>query len=69
VSPFASIAIVLILVYTFSLLLAIRLSRQIVTVIDALSKATLRVGKGDFKARVVVTERNQPGKLAASFTK
>jgi len=67
VSPFASIAIALILVYSFGLLLAIRLSQRIVTVIDALSKATLKVGKGDFTARVMVTEDDQLGKLAASF--
>jgi serine phosphatase RsbU (regulator of sigma subunit) len=67
VSPFAGIAIALILVYSVGLFLATRLSQRIVTVIDALSKTSLRIAKGDFTGRVVVPELDQLGALAASF--
>jgi hypothetical protein len=38
-----------------------------VNVIDGLSHAALRVGKGDFSVRVMDPEQDQLGKLAASF--
>ena len=67
VSPFAGIAVAFALVYAAGLLLAFRLSRRIVSVIDGLSHAALRVGKGDFSVRVQVAEQDQLGTLAASF--
>ena len=67
VSPFAGIAVAFALVYAAGLLLAFRLSKHIVSVIDGLSHAALRVGKGDFSVRVQVAEQDQLGTLAASF--
>jgi serine phosphatase RsbU (regulator of sigma subunit) len=67
VSPFAGIAVAFALVYAAGLLLAFRLSKRIVSVIDGLSHAALRVGKGDFSVRVQVAEQDQLGTLAASF--
>ena len=67
VSPLAGIALALVLVYAAGLLLSLRLSQRIVAVIDGLSHAALRVGKGDFSVRVAVSEQDQLGMLAASF--
>jgi serine phosphatase RsbU (regulator of sigma subunit) len=67
VSPLAGIALALALVYAGGLLLSVRLSQRIVAVIDGLSHAALRVGKGDFSVRVAVPEQDQLGMLAASF--
>lgn len=49
------------------LLVSIRLSQRIVAVIDGLSHAALRVGKGDFSVRVAVPDQDQLGILASSF--
>jgi serine phosphatase RsbU (regulator of sigma subunit) len=67
VSPFAGVAVAFALIYAAGLLLAFRLSKRIVSVIDGLSHAALRVGKGDFSVRVQVAEQDQLGTLAASF--
>jgi serine phosphatase RsbU (regulator of sigma subunit) len=67
VAPLGSIAFGLVLVYSFGLLLSVRLSQRIVGVIDGLSHAAIRVGKGDFSARVPVPEQDQLGMLAESF--
>jgi serine phosphatase RsbU (regulator of sigma subunit) len=69
VSPLAGIAVAFALVYAAGLLLAFRLSKRIVSVIDGLSHAALRVGKGDFSISLPVAERDQLGTLAASFNK
>jgi sigma-B regulation protein RsbU (phosphoserine phosphatase) len=49
------------------MLLSLRLARRIVNVIDGLSHAALRVGRGDFSVRVTDREQDQLGTLAASF--
>jgi serine phosphatase RsbU (regulator of sigma subunit) len=67
VAPFAALAAGLVSAYAFGLLLSLRLAQRIVNVIDGLSHAALRVGKGDFSVRVTDTEQDQLGKLAASF--
>jgi serine phosphatase RsbU (regulator of sigma subunit) len=67
VAPFGAIAFGLVSVYAFGLFLSLRLAQRIVNVIDGLSHAALRVGKGDFSVRVTAPERDQLGRLAASF--
>ena len=69
VAPLAGIAVAFAVVYGAGLLLAFRLSKRIVSVIDGLSHAALRVGKGDFSVSVQVSEQDQLGTLAASFNK
>ena len=58
VAPFGAIALGLVCVYAFGLLLSFRLARRIVNVIDGLSHAALRVGKGDFSLHVTDTEQD-----------
>jgi len=67
VAPFGAIAFGLVSVYALGLFLSLRLAQRIVNVIDGLSHAALRVGKGDFSVRVTEPERDQLGRLAASF--
>jgi serine phosphatase RsbU (regulator of sigma subunit) len=67
VAPFGAIALGLVSAYAFGLFLSLRLAQRIVNVIDGLSHAASRVGKGDFSVRVTDPERDQLGKLAASF--
>jgi serine phosphatase RsbU (regulator of sigma subunit) len=64
-----AIGIAVILVYLIGFLLSVRLSQRIVAAIDGLSRAALRVGKGDFSLRVTVPEQDQLGILAASFNR
>jgi serine phosphatase RsbU (regulator of sigma subunit) len=47
--------------------LSLRLAQRIVNVIDGLSHAALQVGKGDFSVRITDPEKDQLGRLAASF--
>ena len=67
VAPFGTIALGLVSVYSLGLFFSLRLARRIVNVIDALSDAALRVGKGDFSVRVTDPKQDQLGTLAASF--
>jgi serine phosphatase RsbU (regulator of sigma subunit) len=67
ISPFASLAFGLAVVYAAGFLFSARLGRRIVAAIDGLSIATRRVGKGDFSVRLPVRERDQLGNLASSF--
>src|SRR5215467_13356050 len=67
VAPFGAIATGLVSAYAFGLLLSLRLAKRIVNVIDGLSHAAWRVGKGDFSVRVTDPEQDQLGRLAASF--
>jgi serine phosphatase RsbU (regulator of sigma subunit) len=67
VAPFGAIAFGLVSVYAFGLFLSLRLAQRIVNVIDGLSHAALRVGRGDFSVRVTDPERDQLGRLTASF--
>jgi serine phosphatase RsbU (regulator of sigma subunit) len=67
VSPLGGIALALVIVYACGLRLSFRLSQRIVAVIDGLSHAAHRIGKGDFSVRVPVPEYDQLGILAASF--
>ena len=67
VSPLGGIALALAIVYTCGLRLSFRLSQRIVAVIDGLSHAAHRIGKGDFSVRVDATGHDQLGILAASF--
>jgi serine phosphatase RsbU (regulator of sigma subunit) len=67
VSPLGGIALALAIVYSCGLRLSFRLSQRIVAVIDGLSDAAHRIGKGDFSVRVAVPEYDQLGILAASF--
>ena len=67
VSPLITIAFTLGLAYACGTYLSLRLSRRIVTVIDALSHAAHRIGMGDFAVRVPVNEEDQLGTLVASF--
>jgi serine phosphatase RsbU (regulator of sigma subunit) len=67
VAPFAALAVGLVSAYVFGLFLSLRLAQRIVNVIDGLSHAALRVGKGDFSVRVTDPEQDQLGRLAASF--
>ena len=67
VAPFAAIALGLVSAYAFGLILSLRLAQRIVNVIDGLSHAALQVGKGDFSVRITDPERDQLGRLAASF--
>jgi serine phosphatase RsbU (regulator of sigma subunit) len=66
-SPLISIAFALGLAYACGMYLSLRLSRRIVTVIDALSHAAHQIGMGDFSVRVPVTQEDQLGSLVASF--
>jgi serine phosphatase RsbU (regulator of sigma subunit) len=67
VSPLGGIALALVIVYSCGLLLSVRLSQRIVGVIDGLSQATLRIGKGDFSVRMKDPEHDQMGVLVESF--
>ena len=67
VAPFGAITFGLIGAYAFGLFLSLRLAQRIVNVIDGLSHAAWRVGKGDFSVRVTDPEHDQLGRLAASF--
>jgi serine phosphatase RsbU (regulator of sigma subunit) len=67
VAPFAAIAFGLVSAYALGLFLSLRLAQRIVNVIDGLSHAALQVGKGDFSVRITDPERDQLGRLAASF--
>jgi serine phosphatase RsbU (regulator of sigma subunit) len=67
VAQFGAIMLGLVSAYAFGLFLSLRLAQRIVTVIDGLSHAALRVGKGDFSVRVADPEQDQLGRLAASF--
>jgi HAMP domain-containing protein len=67
VSLLGTVALALVLVYAFGFFLSVRLSQRIVAVIDNLSQAAIRVGKGDFSVRVPVPEQNQLGMLSSSF--
>jgi serine phosphatase RsbU (regulator of sigma subunit) len=67
VSLLGVIAVALVILYALGLLLSVRLSRRIVTVIDGLTRAALHVGKGDFSVRLAVSEQDQLGMLASSF--
>jgi serine phosphatase RsbU (regulator of sigma subunit) len=67
VAPFAAFALGLVGAYAFGLFLSLRLAQRIVNVIDGLSHAASRVGKGDFSVRVSDPGRDQLGRLAASF--
>ncbi len=67
VSPLGGIALGLVSAYAFGLFLSLRLARRIVNVIDGLSHAALRVGKGDFTVRVTDPEQDQLGRLTTSF--
>jgi len=67
IAPLGGIAVALALVYVCGFLLSARLSQRVVAVIDGLSHAALRVGKGDFSVRVAVPEQDQLGILASSF--
>jgi serine phosphatase RsbU (regulator of sigma subunit) len=60
-------ALALVFVYGCGLVLSVRLSQRIVTVIDGLSHAAFRVGKGDFSVRIAVPKEDQLGMLASSF--
>jgi serine phosphatase RsbU (regulator of sigma subunit) len=67
VSPLITIAIGLGLAYACGIWFSLRLSRRIVTVIDALSHAAHLVGMGDFSIRIPLNENDQLGSLVASF--
>src|ERR1700722_14724056 len=67
VAPFGAISLGLVSAYAFGLFLSLRLAQRIVNVIDGLSHAGHRIGKGDFSVRVAVPEQDQLGILAASF--
>ena len=67
VAPFGGAAILLTVVYGSGLFVSVRLSRQIVTVIDALTHAAIEVGRGDFSVRVSVPQGDQLAILASSF--
>ena len=67
VSLLGVIAVALIVVYSGGFLHSVLLSRRIVTVIDRLTQAAARVGKGDFSVRVSVPQQDQLGLLALSF--
>jgi len=67
VAPFGAISLGLVSAYAFGLFLSLRLAQRIVNVIDGLSHAAHRIGKGDFSVRVAVPEQDQLGILAASF--
>jgi len=67
VAPFGAISLGLVSAYAFGLFLSLRLAQRIVNVIDGLSHAAHRIGKGDFSVRVAAPEQDQLGILAASF--
>jgi serine phosphatase RsbU (regulator of sigma subunit) len=67
VSPLITIAFALGLAYACGMWFSLRLSKRIVTVIDALSHAAHLVGMGDFSIRIPLTEHGQLGSLVASF--
>jgi HAMP domain-containing protein len=67
VAPFGGIALGLVSAYAVDLVLSLRLAKRIVNVIDGLSHAAWRIGKGYFSVRVPDPERDQLGRLAASF--
>jgi HAMP domain-containing protein len=65
--PLLGIGSGLLLAYACGLVLSVRLSRRIVTAIDALSHAAGQVGKGDFSVSIPKDEDDQLGLLATSF--
>lgn len=67
VPPLGTLALALLVVYAGGLFLSVRLSQRIVGVIDGLSDAAVRVGKGDFSVRVAESDQDQLGVLASSF--
>ena len=67
VSLLGAIALALVILYALGLLLSVRLSQRIVSVIDGLSHAALQVGKGDFSVRLPVPGQDQLGMLVSSF--
>jgi serine phosphatase RsbU (regulator of sigma subunit) len=67
VFPLISIGSGLCLAYTCGMVLSLRLSRRIVTVIDTLSHASHQVGLGDFSVSIPVAEQDQLGLLVTSF--
>jgi serine phosphatase RsbU (regulator of sigma subunit) len=67
VSPLITIAFILGFAYAGGTYLSLRLSRRIVTVIDTLSHAAHRIGRGDFTVRIPATGEDQLGSLVASF--
>ncbi|MBK9167206.1 MAG: SpoIIE family protein phosphatase [Bryobacterales bacterium] len=62
-----TLAIAFIVVETIALILAIRVTRRIIGSVDALSIAAHEVGAGNFRHRIEVRDRDQLGKLSASF--
>ena len=52
VAPFGAISLGLVSAYAFGLFLSLRLAQRIVNVIDGLSHAAHRIGKGDFSDRL-----------------
>jgi serine phosphatase RsbU (regulator of sigma subunit) len=67
VFPLISIGSGFCLAYTCGMVLSLRLSRHIVTVIDTLSHASHQVGLGDFSVSIPVAEQDQLGLLVTSF--
>lgn len=67
VMPLVAIAFALALVYICGFLLSVRLSQEIVAVVDNLSHAARQVGKGDFSVQIPVRSQSQLGALASSF--
>ena len=66
-APLGGLALAILTVYACGLLLSARLSQQIVSVVDGLSHAALRVGKGDFSVKIVAPGQDQLSLLASSF--
>jgi serine phosphatase RsbU (regulator of sigma subunit) len=66
-APMAILSLSIIAVYVGGLLVSARLSRQIVAMVNGLSHAARKVGKGDFSVRVDVAGRDQLSLLASSF--
>jgi serine phosphatase RsbU (regulator of sigma subunit) len=67
VFPLIGVVFTFCLAYACGLWLSLRLSRRIVTVIDTLSRASHRIGMGDFSTRIPVAEKDQLGLLVTSF--
>jgi serine phosphatase RsbU (regulator of sigma subunit) len=66
-APMGILSLSIIAVYVGGLLVSARLSRQIVAMVNGLSHAARKVGKGDFSVRVEVAGRDQLSLLASSF--
>ena len=65
--PLGALGFTLASVYLCGLILSVRLSRRIVTLIDDLSHAAQQVGKGNFSVNIPHTGRDQVGLLATAF--